>query len=298
MFWGFLAGAVACVMLVPSAIAQVRCTMPNGVVIEQRLSSHCPQGAVKAETLDGEPAAIRQITLSPPSPVRTDASGRRVQSVSLGQFGDAWPLTVESGELRCALIDVSGRNPLQAALFFSGERVYALNGIAKSRAAKNGWIDIAQIWRADPAEAGLKVPISPLIERALTLCAPASIAVAANPGSTPHAAPQPEAGGMSFGAWIVVGLLAAGLAAAIKGSMGTSGARLYCTSCGHEGKSTIRTRGSLVIEIILWLMFLVPGLIYTIWRHASRDRVCAACGAVTLIPPDSPAARKMKRSLE
>lgn len=40
------------------AIAQVKCTMPNGVVITQQLSSSCPLGAVKGQTLDGKPVAL------------------------------------------------------------------------------------------------------------------------------------------------------------------------------------------------------------------------------------------------
>ncbi|MDP3520678.1 MAG: hypothetical protein Q8S02_08655 [Hydrogenophaga sp.] len=49
-----------------TASAQVRCTMPNGRVIEQQLANVCPQGTVKAETLDGRPARI--VTTPPPPP--------------------------------------------------------------------------------------------------------------------------------------------------------------------------------------------------------------------------------------
>lgn len=71
----------------------------------------------------------------------------------------------------------------------------------------------------------------------------------------------------------------------------------FCTACGTEGPEKLRTKGSILIEIVLWLMFIVPGVIYSIWRHASRDRVCAACGNASLVPPDSPMARKLRADL-
>jgi hypothetical protein len=51
--------------------------------------------------------------------------------------------------------------------------------------------------------------------------------------------------------------------------------------------------GSILIEIILWLCFLVPGFIYTIWRHSSTKQVCGTCGSKDVIPVDSPLAKKM-----
>ena len=40
------------------AKGQVRCTMPNGTVIEQKLASTCPRGAVSGITPDGKPVAL------------------------------------------------------------------------------------------------------------------------------------------------------------------------------------------------------------------------------------------------
>lgn len=53
------------------------------------------------------------------------------------------------------------------------------------------------------------------------------------------------------------------------------------------------TRGSLLIEIILWLAFIVPGLIYTVWRHTSRYAACSACGANELVPVTTPGGREL-----
>lgn len=66
----------------------------------------------------------------------------------------------------------------------------------------------------------------------------------------------------------------------------------YCPQCGHTGTPKTHTRGSILIELILWLCFLVPGLIYSIWRLTTRAEVCALCGQPGVIPANSPVARK------
>lgn len=70
---------------------------------------------------------------------------------------------------------------------------------------------------------------------------------------------------------------------------------LICSACGAMGKTKTITRGSLLIEIILWLCFLVPGLIYSIWRHTTRHDGCAVCGAEQLIPVSSPRGGQIAR---
>lgn len=66
-----------------------------------------------------------------------------------------------------------------------------------------------------------------------------------------------------------------------------------CQSCGTTGKTRTETPGSIFIEIILWFCFLVPGMIYTIWRHTKKHQVCPACGSAAVIPADSPAGREL-----
>lgn len=71
------------------------------------------------------------------------------------------------------------------------------------------------------------------------------------------------------------------------------GRPMVCATCGHHGPTRQRTRGSMAIELVLWLAFILPGLLYSLWRLSTRRQVCAACGAETLIPPDSPMARRL-----
>jgi len=67
---------------------------------------------------------------------------------------------------------------------------------------------------------------------------------------------------------------------------------MFCVKCGYKGKPKLITKGSIGLEIVLWLFFLIPGLIYSIWRHTSRYRGCLKCKD-TMIPLDSPVAQKL-----
>jgi predicted RNA-binding Zn-ribbon protein involved in translation (DUF1610 family) len=65
-----------------------------------------------------------------------------------------------------------------------------------------------------------------------------------------------------------------------------------CTACGHVGDSKTVFKGHFLIELVLWLCFIVPGLIYTIWRRTSTFEACPTCGNPNLLPAHSPMARK------
>ena len=68
---------------------------------------------------------------------------------------------------------------------------------------------------------------------------------------------------------------------------------LACSACHTVIKKPKKhTKGSFLIEVILWISFIIPGLIYTIWRVSSRSNVCPECGSQNLIPSSSPAAQK------
>ena len=66
-----------------------------------------------------------------------------------------------------------------------------------------------------------------------------------------------------------------------------------CSTCGSRAGAKTNTKGSIFIEIILWLCFLVPGVIYSIWRLTTRSKVCRSCGAPTLVPVDTPVGRAL-----
>lgn len=52
---------------------------------------------------------------------------------------------------------------------------------------------------------------------------------------------------------------------------------IRCPNCSFEGEAKTKTPGSFLIELVLWLCFLIPGLIYSIWRLSARGKVCPRC---------------------
>lgn len=91
--------------------------------------------------------------------------------------------------------------------------------------------------------------------------------------------------------WIVIGVIGFVLFSIFAGKGG--GAPMVCKQCGHVGPSKRVTKGNIGIEIILWLCFIIPGVIYSIWRLSSRYDACTSCGAKELIPTGSPLGQKL-----
>ena len=70
---------------------------------------------------------------------------------------------------------------------------------------------------------------------------------------------------------------------------------VICVDCGSKGTPVLRTKGNILIELVSWLCFLLPGIFYSIWRHTIRENVCRCCGGNTLVPPDSPQGKNYPR---
>lgn len=70
---------------------------------------------------------------------------------------------------------------------------------------------------------------------------------------------------------------------------------MICTTCGFVGPAVTKTPGNIWYEIILWIFFILPGVLYSIYRLASKKQVCSSCGNPTLIPIDSPKGQEMMR---
>jgi len=71
-----------------------------------------------------------------------------------------------------------------------------------------------------------------------------------------------------------------------------------CSNCGYQGKPKTKVKGSILIEIVLWLCFIIPGLIYSLYRStsAARYKICPECGAPNMIPITSPMGKKILSS--
>ena len=70
---------------------------------------------------------------------------------------------------------------------------------------------------------------------------------------------------------------------------------MICTKCGTAGPPQKTTKGSFLIEVLLWLCFLLPGLLYSLWRLNTRKATCSGCGSGNLVPVDSPVGKKLVR---
>lgn len=66
-----------------------------------------------------------------------------------------------------------------------------------------------------------------------------------------------------------------------------------CIICGYVGQPRLETKGTFIMEVFLWLIFLLPGLIYSIWRITTRYDACPECAAANMIPTSSPVAQKL-----
>lgn len=81
------------------------------------------------------------------------------EPVSQAEFGDAWPLTIDRGTVRC--------EPPGAVVFQAPDGSdYGVNGVATSQ----GYPELAPIWADDPDPLVPKKSIGPLLDRGLALC--------------------------------------------------------------------------------------------------------------------------------
>jgi hypothetical protein len=93
--------------------------------------------------------------------------------------------------------------------------------------------------------------------------------------------------------WVITAVIALVLWKVLRGLFARKAGVMVCTTCGHHAAAAVRTRGSFAIELVLWLCFIIPGLVYSLWRLSTRGNVCASCGSPTLVDPESPVGRKL-----
>lgn len=66
-----------------------------------------------------------------------------------------------------------------------------------------------------------------------------------------------------------------------------------CTTCGYVGHPVTTVKGNVLFELLLWCFFIVPGIIYSIWRGSTNQKVCPKCRHSTMIPSDTPLGAKL-----
>jgi hypothetical protein len=60
-----------------------------------------------------------------------------------------------------------------------------------------------------------------------------------------------------------------------------------CTRCYQVSEAKPKVQGSFLIEVILWLAFIIPGIIYSVWRMTTKRIVCPACNSAEMVPTDT-----------
>ena len=72
---------------------------------------------------------------------------------------------------------------------------------------------------------------------------------------------------------------------------------IVCKECGYIGAPKRQAKGNILYEIILWCLFILPGVIYTFWRFFVRFDACPKCKSFNVLDKESPMGRKLVREL-
>lgn len=59
--------------------------------------------------------------------------------------------------------------------------------------------------------------------------------------------------------------------------------KYYCNTCRNYTPTALN-KGSGWIEFVLYLLYIFPGIIYSVWRRAGSPNVCPLCRAAALVP--------------
>lgn len=62
--------------------------------------------------------------------------------------------------------------------------------------------------------------------------------------------------------------------------------RYFCTNCKAYA-SHAKNKGSGWIEIILYLCYIAPGIVYSIWRRTGNSKQCPTCSQASLISAEA-----------
>lgn len=73
--------------------------------------------------------------------------------------------------------------------------------------------------------------------------------------------------------------------------------KYVCMECGCQREPVMANRGMLIIELLMWLLYILPGVIYSIWRRVRKQEVCPSCGEPSVVLTSSSRAMKMMRLL-
>ncbi len=74
--------------------------------------------------------------------------------------------------------------------------------------------------------------------------------------------------------------------------------KYLCMECGCQRDPIQAKRGFLVVELFMWLLYILPGVIYSIWRRVRTQQICSNCRTPSIVLTSSSRAMGMMRMLK
>ena len=71
--------------------------------------------------------------------------------------------------------------------------------------------------------------------------------------------------------------------------------KYVCMECCCQRDPIWVKRGWLIIEIVMWLLYVLPGVIYSIWRRVRKQQVCPNCLNPTMVLTTSSRVMKVRQ---
>jgi hypothetical protein len=71
-----------------------------------------------------------------------------------------------------------------------------------------------------------------------------------------------------------------------------------CSNCGSITRPMRTVKGNSLIELILWLIFIIPGLLYSLWRLSTAQYVCRKCQNPSTVPLNTIMGRKLLKEMD
>lgn len=73
---------------------------------------------------------------------------------------------------------------------------------------------------------------------------------------------------------------------------------MVCAHCGFIGKKQRFSKGNYLLEILLWTLLFIPGVLYTTWRSFNEFHACPICKNEDMTPLNSPLGQKIAHERE
>jgi len=74
--------------------------------------------------------------------------------------------------------------------------------------------------------------------------------------------------------------------------------KMFCCGCYEVVQPKLVSPGSFAVELVLWLLLIVPGLIYSVYRATAKQDTCPNCGSHDFTKPDSKRAQMLLAQVE